>query len=552
MSGSSRSSEHNRRSRRGATKHELMFFGIITVFTCVSIALNWVDTMNPTDEAMLIQHPVLQHPKLKKLGKKLKRLGAKVNELRAKNIAEAKGLGKKVHAARKNNVDSNSDKAVVESNVNANAAAIDGKPEIDTEEKLDTADSGEHTIGGLKCAAYGGPPDEIAAKEMVYWSDISSDAEYISPFKKSNDAKGGPTQYMTFEPDGGGWNNIRMAMETVVVMAHAMGRVLVMPPAQGMYLLRKDRGKQTTDFSFADFFHLESLSKEHAGVDIISHEEFLTREAMTGNLRNKTTGLVEFPPGNRTNWDGEDLKSYKEYMRSVIYTPLWSPSKCLAAFPASGDANDVTDLQNMLKESKGKDKIDHSHYIDNPTPVDADSLSRMKEALAHRRDLCIYNKEMQQERVLHFMCYHKMRVRLLTHFYTFCTFEDWKQQLWEHRFVRDHLRYLDELQCAAGRVVTEMRKIAEKDVENNPDGLFDTLHVRRGDFQYKDTRLEADVLFEKSKDVLQEGAVLYIATDEMKKEFFDIFKKHYKVYFLDDFKHLVSRNLMWWIISAYT
>ena len=97
-----------------------------------------------------------------------------------------------------------------------------------------------------------------------------------------------------------------------------------------------------------------------------------------------------------------------------------------------------------------------------------------------------------------------------------------------------------------------MRKIAEKDVENNPDGLFDTLHVRRGDFQYKDTRLEADVLFEKSKDVLQEGAVLYIATDEMKKEFFDIFKKHYKVYFLDDFKHLVSRNLMWWIISAYT
>ena len=156
-----------------------MFFGIITVFTCVSIALNWVDTMNPTDEAMLIQHPVLQHPKLKKLGKKLKRLGAKVNELRAKNIAEAKGLGKKVHAARKNNVDSNSDKAVVESNVNANAAAIDGKPEIDTEEKMDTADSGEHTIGGLKCAAYGGPPDEIAAKEMVYWSDISSDAEYI-------------------------------------------------------------------------------------------------------------------------------------------------------------------------------------------------------------------------------------------------------------------------------------------------------------------------------------------------------------------------------------
>ncbi len=335
-----------------------------------------------------------------------------------------------------------------------------------------------------------------------------------------------------------------MAMETIVVMAHAMGRTLVMPPAQGMYLLRKDRGKQNTDFSFADFFPLEALSKEHAGIDIITHEEFLKRVAMTGNLRNKTSGLVSFPPGNRTNWDGQDLKPYKEYMRSVIYTPLWSPSKCLVAFPASGDVNDVTTLKDMLKQSLGKNKVDRKEYIDNPTPVDGDSLSRMKEALAHRNQLCIYNEEMQQEQVLHFMCYHKMKVRLLTHFYTFLYFENWKQQLWEHRFVRDHLRYLDELQCTAARVVDEIRKIAMKEVSDNPDGHFDTLHVRRGDFQFKDTRLEADQLFEKSKDVLQEGSIVYIATDERKKEFFDIFKKHYKVYFLDDFKDSVSTHLV--------
>jgi hypothetical protein len=28
--------------------------------------------------------------------------------------------------------------------------------------------------------------------------------------------------YLTFEPDGGGWNNIRMAMETIVALAIAM------------------------------------------------------------------------------------------------------------------------------------------------------------------------------------------------------------------------------------------------------------------------------------------------------------------------------------------
>ena len=54
-----------------------------------------------------------------------------------------------------------------------------------------------HTLGGLSCTKHGGPPDEIAA-EMVYWSDIPSDSQFVSPFKKE-----GATKYMTFEPDGG-------------------------------------------------------------------------------------------------------------------------------------------------------------------------------------------------------------------------------------------------------------------------------------------------------------------------------------------------------------
>ena len=44
----------------------------------------------------------------------------------------------------------------------------------------------------------------------------------------------------TFSFVGGGFNNIRMSMETMIVMAHAMSRTLVMPPSQGMYLMRKD------------------------------------------------------------------------------------------------------------------------------------------------------------------------------------------------------------------------------------------------------------------------------------------------------------------------
>jgi len=100
----------------------------------------------------------------------------------------------------------------------------------------DEGSDNRHDMAGLSCAIHGGPSDE-AAQNMVYWKDIPSDSKYVSPFFDS-----GKHKYMTFEPDGGGWNNIRMAMETVIVMAHAMGRTLVLPPEKRMYLLGKHRG----------------------------------------------------------------------------------------------------------------------------------------------------------------------------------------------------------------------------------------------------------------------------------------------------------------------
>ena len=49
---------------------------------------------------------------------------------------------------------------------------------------------------------------------MIYWSDIPTDSKYKSPFF-------GSEKYITFEPDDGGWNNIRMSMETILVLAYA-------------------------------------------------------------------------------------------------------------------------------------------------------------------------------------------------------------------------------------------------------------------------------------------------------------------------------------------
>lgn len=53
-----------------------------------------------------------------------------------------------------------------------------------------------HKLAGLKCAEkYGGPSDEYAEQEMVFWSDIPSDESYKSPFMHAEEEK-----FLTFEP----------------------------------------------------------------------------------------------------------------------------------------------------------------------------------------------------------------------------------------------------------------------------------------------------------------------------------------------------------------
>jgi hypothetical protein len=312
----------------------------------------------------------------------------------------------------------------------------------------------------LDCSKYTGGPSTLSdTAEMVYWKD-RSDASY-DPAPPSTYQSGG---YLTFEPDGGGWNNIRMAMETIVALAIAMNRTLVLPAEQRMYLLGTDRGKQKTDFSFRDFFPMSNLQE----LRVITTQEFLEQHAMQGKMEYRQVaagGLqgVAFPPENRTDWNGQDVKLLKEWLRNTTETPRWDPSRCLAVFPI--DHNHIPELQAMHQDIIQKDPLTASE-IPPPDLSTATTRSRLREHLAKRGELCVYDNV--HEPVLHFMCSHKDHVRMLVHFYAFVFFEDMAADLWLKRFVRDHLRYVDEIQCAAARIVASLRR-------ESPDGIFDTM-----------------------------------------------------------------------------
>ena len=53
--------------------------------------------------------------------------------------------------------------------------------------------------------------------------------------------------------------------------------------------------------------------------------------------------------------------------------------------------------------------------------------------------------------------------------------------------------------CAAARIFDAVRR---KAAENNPDskGQFDSIHVRRGDFQFKINRVSAEIIYNQIKE----------------------------------------------------
>jgi hypothetical protein len=399
----------------------------------------------------------------------------------------------------------------------------DANPKVD--EKPTT--SSTSSIAGLNCDRFGGPDEDVAA-EMVYWRDIPSDSHFASPYANYGESP----KYLTFEPDEGGWNNIRMSMETATALAHAMGRILVLPFEQNMYLLKQDKKKENNRFTFKKFFPFDEISAEHKGVEVITMEEFMKREVMTGNIQKD--GIVQFPPFNRTDWEGHprDGKQFWHWLRNVTLASTWDFGKCTAVFPKE-PGKEAADEMEKLYETMDMKEQSHgifNKYITKPTPVNGPVTDRLKEMLSFRKKICLYNDEMQKSKVMHFMGDNNSGARLLVHFYAFLFFEDWEQDLWTKRYVRDHLRYIDEIQCAAAKIVHAVR---QKAIENgNPDGLYDSMHVRRGDFQYAHTRIPATEIYENIQDV-------FIATDERNKTFFEPLQKHYNVLFLDDFLHLV-------------
>ena len=175
-------------------------------------------------------------------------------------------------------------------------------------------------------------------------------------------------------------------------------------------------------------------------------------EETHGKLKDTETNQVSYPPHNATEWDGNTGTVKNElnpWLRTIAYNADWNPDKCFAAFPASKLFNDEASLSSTFQQVNAE-KVNFEQFINKPTPVNGTIHDRMAEFIASRNEMCLYSSQIQREQVVHFAGKAKLAGgRLLVHFYAFLFFADWKTDLWMKRFVRDHVRYIDDIQCVS-------------------------------------------------------------------------------------------------------
>ena len=125
-------------------------------------------------------------------------------------------------------------------------------------------------------------------------------------------------------------------------------------------------------------------------------------------------------------------------------------------------------------------------------------------------------------------------------------FTDPKIDNYFKRFVRDFLHYQDPIFCAAGKIVNALQQESKErgfELDNEGGGGYSSFHVRRGDLQYKKQKISGEEWKENTKELFLPKEILYIATDERKKSFFDPLATEHDLKFLDDFWDYAGKSL---------
>ncbi len=372
----------------------------------------------------------------------------------------------------------------------------------------------EDLTPGLIGASRGTIKCDVNVDSLAYWNDPQGfrDIAYVSPFRQ----KGIKEKYITFSTDRGGWNNVRMSMEIIFVIAAATGRTLVLPPKEPLYRLSAD--KKNKQRGLADFFPLGTPEFAQK-VKIISTEEFIRREG-------GPSGRAPIPEGMREN---------------VINSAKLCENRKISKIFCGHIKNYLNEVGHVADVGAGDGCIVFDKDLYEGNPATSESESSIKSFCGDRKRFD-WTSELNNHDVIHFRA-DVNEFRLLAHFYNIIHFTDPSIDNYFKRFVRDFLHYNDEIYCAAGKIIKALQAEGRQRnflTDEEGGGGFSAMHIRRGDFQYKKVKIPAEKWYENTKEIWKPNEIIFIATDERNKTFFDPIAKHHDIRFLDDYWELAG------------
>ena len=291
--------------------------------------------------------------------------------------------------------------------------------------------------------------------------------------------------YLTFVPDFGGLNNVRLSLENVLSLARASGRVLVLPPVQPYYLLNACKGG--CEYSLADFFPALLENQDRAKV-VTSAAFFL--EILPRLARRPVTGCVEITRRRRVDGvevDATTNESATGYLRRPLAARRQGlrgrEGRCVPMHVAKASCYALYDWLDrhfhkltpqtettvvLFGESKARRTLDAAKVdarvakVRHDPPewrlegvkrlwrdtVDGDEIlgDRTNAAVAHVRSAGWRTHGADWRHI-------DSAGRLLVPFYTYVYFVDHAQQNLHKRLIRDLVRHGDRVTCAAAAVV---------------------------------------------------------------------------------------------------
>jgi len=283
-------------------------------------------------------------------------------------------------------------------------------------------------------------------------------------------------RYVAFDIDQGGLNNIRMVFEYAVVIAAITRRTLVLPPARPWYLINQammGKAEGTTDLG--DVFELSAIGK---AIPYITTKEFCQRAAHHLRIPN------QFLNQEHGSFEGDThLQNWRRWLLQNSEVIDWNSYESLLCHPSIKRASNGPHMSDQyvdnrqLKELTPRQLASPIIYL--PSDNNYRSLGPVATMLAAENE----------------------------HLPRLC-----------RRLLKHHVHYRNE-------VFSWAEKICHWHQIDN----FNAIHIRRNDFQYKQTRLDIDRIHSNIHSLIDTDKPLYVATDESDPDFFQQLTRIFKV-----------------------